>query len=121
MYIPKDAVNKELTEEFMAYMYSDEAVKIIAEDAKAVVPVNGSMEIASQYLDPLQVELLSMYDNGAKAILGGFAATTPVEGLSFTDIYVGTIDSIMSGDKTVEEWQTALIDASNKLREAIIK
>ncbi|MEF9970661.1 MAG: carbohydrate ABC transporter substrate-binding protein, partial [Ruthenibacterium sp.] len=94
---------------------------IIAEDAKAVVPVKGSMEIASKYLDPLQVELLSIYDNGANAIIGGFAATTPIEGLSFTDVYVGTIDSIMSGDKTVEDWQTALIEASDKLRAAIIK
>ncbi|MEG0134154.1 MAG: carbohydrate ABC transporter substrate-binding protein [Clostridium sp.] len=121
MYIPKDAANKELAEDFMAYMYSDEAVSIIAEDAKAVVPVKGSMEIASKYLDPLQVELLSIYDNGANAIIGGFAATTPIEGLSFTDVYVGTIDSIMSGDKTVEDWQTALIEASDKLRAAIIK
>lgn len=121
MYIPKDAANKELAEDFMAYMYSDEAVGIIAENAKAVVPVKGSIEIASEYLEPLQIELLSMYDNGAKAILGGFAATTPIEGLNFTDIYVGTIDSIMSGDKTVAEWQTSLHEASEQLRAAIIK
>lgn len=120
MYIPKDAENKGLAEEFMAYIYSDEAVKIIAENAKAVVPVAGSMEIASEYLDPLQVELLKMYDNGAKALIGVFAATEPVEGLTYSDVYVGTIDSVMNGSKTVKEWQTSLQEATDKMRANII-
>lgn len=121
MYIPKDAANKELAEEFMAYMYSDEAVKIIAENAKAVVPVKGAIEIANDYLDPLQVELFKIYDNGALPIMGGFVATNAVEGVSWTDIYLGTIDSIMSGNKTVEDWEKSLEETSAKLREAIIK
>ena len=121
MYIPKEAENIELAEEFMAYMYSDEAVKIVAENAKGVVPVQGSMEIATEYLDPLQVELLKMYDNGAKALIGVFAATTPIEGLNYSDVYVGTVDSVMTGDKSVNDWQTALQEATDKMRENIIK
>ncbi|MGL5379497.1 carbohydrate ABC transporter substrate-binding protein, partial [Clostridium sp.] len=121
MYIPKEASNKELAEEFMAYMYSDEAVAIIAENAKAVVPVEGAIEIAGNYLDPLQVEMFSIYDNGALPIMGNFAATESVEGLNFSDIYVGTVDSIMSGDKTVADWQKELTEASDKLRAALIK
>ncbi|SHI72022.1 carbohydrate ABC transporter substrate-binding protein, CUT1 family (TC 3.A.1.1.-) [Clostridium cavendishii DSM 21758] len=121
MYIPKDAANKELAEDFMAYMYSDEAVAIIAENAKAVVPVKGSIDIAKKYLSPLQIEMLSVYDNGALPIMGNFVATTPVEGVNFNDIYTGTIDSVMTGNKTVADWQNALDDASNKLRVAIIK
>lgn len=120
MYIPKDAENKELAEDFMAYLYSDEAVKIIAENAKGVVPVTGFMEIATEYLDPLQLEPLKMYDNGAKALLGVFAATEPVEGLTYSDVYVGTIDSVMNGSKTVKEWQTSLQEATDKMRANII-
>lgn len=121
MYIPKDAANKDLAEDFMAYMYSDEAVSIIAEKAKAVVPVKGSIEIASKYLDPLQIEMFQVYENGAKPVMGGFAATEPVEGVTFGDIYTGTVDSIMTGEKTVADWQKALQEASDKLRAAIIK
>lgn len=121
MYIPKDASSKDLAEEFMAYMYSDEAVKIIAENAKGVVPVKGSIDIASNYLDPLQIELFKIYDNGALPIMGGFAATNPVEGVNWTDVYLGTIDSVMAGSKTVDDWQKSLEDASDKLRAAIIK
>ena len=63
MYIPADAANTSLAEEFMAYMYSDEAVGIIAELGKSVVPVEGAIDIASKYLDDLQIEMLSVYDN----------------------------------------------------------
>ena len=121
MYIPADAANTSLAEEFMAYMYSDEAVGIIAELGKSVVPVEGAIDIASKYLDDLQIEMLSVYDNGAKPVMGGFAATEPVEGLVWNDSYILIIDSIMNGTKTVEDWQTALTSASDKLREAIIK
>ena len=121
MYIPAEASNIELAEEFMAYLYSDEAVGIIAELGKSVVPVEGAIEIASQYLDELQIEILSVYENGAKPVMGGFAATEPIEGLVWNDSYVLIIDSIMNGTKTVEDWQNELVSASDRLREAIIK
>lgn len=121
MYIPAEASNIELAEEFMAYLYSDEAVGIISELGKSVVPVEGAIEIASQYLDDLQIEMLSVYENGAKPVMGGFAATEPIEGLVWNDSYILIIDSIMNGTKTVEDWQNELVSASDRLREAIIK
>ena len=121
MYIPAEASNIELAEEFMAYLYSDEAAGIIAELGKSVVPVEGAIEIASQYLDDLQIEMLSVYENGAKPVMGGFAATEPIEGLVWNDSYILIIDSIMNGTKTVEDWQNELVSASDRLREAIIK
>ena len=122
MYIPKDAANIELAEKFMAYIYSDEAVEIIAQyGTAAVVPTVGSMEIAKKYLDDLNVEMLSVYDNGAKPVMGGFAATEPVEGLDWKNTYVGMVDSVMNGTKTVEDWQNQLVSDSDKLRAAIIK
>lgn len=65
--------------------------------------------------------MLSVYDNGAKPVMGTFVATEPVEGLVWTDAYVTIVDSIMNGTKTVEDWQNELTSASDKLREAIIK
>lgn len=121
MYIPAEASNIELAEEFMAYLYSDEAVGIIAELGKSVVPVEGAIEIASQYLADLQIEMLSVYENGAKPVMGGFAATEPIEGLVWNDSYILIIDSIMNGTKTVEDWQNELVSESDRLREAIIK
>ena len=61
----------------------------------------------------------SIYDNGATAVMGGFASTEPVEGVNMLDTLCGTVNSIVSGDKTVAEWQTAVEEASDKLRAAM--
>ena len=61
----------------------------------------------------------SIYDNGATAVMGGFASTEPVEGVNMLDTLCGTVNSIVSGDKTVVEWQTAVEEASDKLRAAM--
>lgn len=121
MYIPAEASNIKLAEEFMAYLYSDEAVGIIAELGKSVVPVEGAVEIARKYLDELQIQMLSIYENGAKPVMGTFAATEPIEGLVWNDSYILIIDSIMNGTKTVKDWKNELVSASDRLREAIIK
>lgn len=121
MYIPADAKNADLAKKFMAYMYSDEALDIMAEKGKAVVPVQNGLEIASKHLDPLQVELYEVYQNGTLPVIGNFVGTEAVEGLDYKAVWCGTIDSIMSGDKTVEQWQKDLEDANDKMRAAIIK
>ena len=51
--------------------------------------------------------------------MGGFAATEPVEGVSMADSLFKAVDSIVSGDKTVEEWQTGVEETSDKLRDAM--
>ena len=37
--------------------------------------------------------------------IGGFAATKAVEGVSMPDTLFRTIDSVVSGDKKVKDWQ----------------
>jgi N-acetylglucosamine transport system substrate-binding protein len=61
----------------------------------------------------------SIYDDGAKAALGNFAATEPVEGVNFADTVFGTVNSLVSGDKTRDEWVEAIKVDSDKLREAL--
>lgn len=115
MYIPKKAENKELAKEFMAYMYSDEAVERIAKTSGAVMPVLG----ADAFLSGLDQEFYSIYDQGTKAVMGNFAATESVEGVTFYDTLFSAIDSVMAGEKTVEQWQAAVEADSGKLRKAL--
>ena len=103
-----------MAKEFVAYMYSDEAAQIFAK-AAAIQPITG----VSDYLEGDNKMFYSIYDNGATAVMGGFAATAPVEGVNMLDVLCGTVNSIVSGDKTVEEWQAAVEDASDKLRAAM--
>lgn len=114
MWIPAAAQNQDMAKEFVAYMYSDEAAKIFAKSA-AIQPITG----VSDYLEGDNKLFYSIYDNGATAVMGGFAATAPVEGVNMLDTLCGTVNSIVSGDKTVAEWQAAVEEASDKLRAAM--
>lgn len=114
MWIPSAAKNKEAAKEFMTYVYSDEAAAIFAE-AGAIQPIDG----ISEKLSGDNKLFYSIYDSGAKAGMGGFAATEAVEGVSMADTLFGTIDSIVSGNKTVKDWQKAVEQVSGQLREAL--
>lgn len=114
MWIPKEAKNAELAKEFVAYMYSDEAAQIFAK-AGAIQPIQGIVDS----LTGDNKLFYSIYENGATAVLGGFATTKPVEGVNMTDTLFGTVNSIVSGDKNVDEWRAAIIEANNKLNAAL--
>lgn len=115
MYIPKQAKNKDLAKEFMAFMYSDKAVELIIKNSGAVMPVEG----AESFLDGLNKEFYSIYENGTKAVMGGFASTESVEGVNFYDTLFSAIDSVMLGTKTVQQWQEDVEKDSTKLRAAL--
>ncbi|MCT4562908.1 MAG: carbohydrate ABC transporter substrate-binding protein [Maledivibacter sp.] len=120
MYIPEGAKEVDLAKKFMAYMYSDEAAKIIHEKSGAVQPIVGVSKFMTE--GDQNKLFYSVYDNGAKAAMGGFAAAPPVEGVDLTSgdgILFGTVNSIVSKNKTVEQWQNEVVEAAAKIREAI--
>ncbi len=114
IWIPAAAQNKDAAKQFVAYMYSDEAAKIFSESG-AIQPIVG---FADQ-LDGDNKLFYSIYDNGAKAALGSFASTDPVEGVNFADTVFGTVNSLVSGDKTRQEWVEAIKKDSDLLRAAL--
>ncbi len=115
MWIPQQAENPELAKAFLAYMYSDEAAEIFTKSG-AIQPIEGVSDFITNEESKL---IYSIYDNGAKAAMGGFAATEAVEGVSIADTLLSTIDSIVTGDKEVAEWQAAVESASDQLRGAL--
>lgn len=114
-WIPAGAENKDLAKQFMAYLYSDEAAKIFAA-SNAMQPIT----TISNMLNDENKLLYGIYDSGAKAALGGFAATEPIEGLTVYDVWFAPIDSLVSGDKTRKQWVDEIKAASDKFREALI-
>lgn len=115
MWIPAAAENQDLAKEWVAFMYSDVAADIFAK-SNAIQPIAG----ISDKLEGDNKMFYSVYDNDAAvAVMGGFAATTPVEGVSMADSLFKAVDSVVSGDKTVADWQTAVEETSDKLRDAM--
>lgn len=117
MYIPaassKD--NKDLAKEFIAYCYSDEAAKLFYENGGAVMPITTASSLMGE--NDQNKLYYSVYDNGAKANAVGFAAADAIEGVDLTSadgILYGTVNSVMTGKKTVDQWYDAVIKAVQK-------
>ena len=113
-WIPKKAENKELAKEFLAYLYSDETASIFASSG-AVQPIKN----ASDFVKDESRLFYSVYDTGAKAVMGGFAATEALEGVSISESLFTAYNSVVSGDKSAEDWQEAVSEVSEKLRKAL--
>ena len=127
MYVPEKAANKDLAMKFMAYCYSDEAAKLFYDNgpvndkgvkgAGGLMPIKGSESLIAES----DQFMYSMLANGVNANTVGFMAANAVEGVKLdgeTGILYGTVNSVMSGDKTVDEWYNATIEAVAKIKDA---
>ncbi len=113
-WIPSGAQNIDAAKQFIAFLYSDKAVEIFLKGG-AVQPVIGAAETIA---DAEKKEFLSIYDNGAKAAMGGFATFKPVAGLgSVREVYLDPVNGIVSGNVTVEQWVDGIKEASAQMRE----
>ncbi|GAA2540394.1 hypothetical protein GCM10010435_04770 [Winogradskya consettensis] len=114
VWIPGSAEHKDAAKDFIAYLYSDEAAAIFAK-SDAIQPIAG---IAAK-LTGENADFYKVYEDPAvSALVGGFAGTAPVEGVDIKGTLFDTANSVISGDKTEVQWQTALDEASEKLRQA---
>ena len=112
-WIPSGAANIDAAKQFVAFLYSDAACEAFAK-AGAIQPVLG---IADK-LEGDNVMFYSIYDNGAKAAMGNFAAYESVAGLgTVREVFFDPVNSLVSGDLTVEGWVEGIIPASNQMRE----
>lgn len=114
IWVPAKAKNADLAKQFIAYLYSDEAAGIFAK-VGAVQPINGM----AGKLEGDNKLFYSIYDGGAKAAMGAFATTDPVEGVSISDTVFGTVDSLVTKAKTQAQWVEAITKASDQLRGAL--
>lgn len=114
IWSPKASVNTELANQFIAFLYSDVAVKEFAK-VGAIQPVLG----VSDYLDGDNKLFYSIYENGAKAAMGAWAATDAVEGVNIADSVFGSVNSLVNKTLTKEEYVARIIEASDKLRPAL--
>jgi N-acetylglucosamine transport system substrate-binding protein len=110
-WIPAGAEHKDAAKEFLAFLYSDEAAAIFAEQ-NAIQPIKG----LSETLEGDAANFYAAYDQeGVNALVGGFAATTPVPGVDLKATLFDTANSVIQGSTSMEQWQQSLNETSNKL------
>ena len=116
-WIPSGAKNIDAAKQFVAFLYSDKACEIFAK-SNAIQPVLGIAE----KLEGDNVMFYSIYDNGAKAAMGNFAAYKPVAGLGTNrEEFFDPINSLVEDKITKEEWIKGIKEASDKMRENLVK
>lgn len=111
-WIPSGAEHIDAAKQFVAFLYSDVACEIFAK-ANAIQPVLG---IADK-LEGDNVLFYSIYDNGAKAAMGNFAAFDAIPGIDrVSQVLFDPINSLVSGDMTRDEWVQNIIEANDLMR-----
>ncbi len=119
-WIPADAKNQDNAKAWIAFLYSDAAMAIMGSDTNgnAVMSAVG----ATAALTGVAKDMYGIFDRGAKLCTGSFGATNPVDGIESPGaIWFDTLNSVVSGDKTAEQYIAAVKEANDKLRAALIK
>lgn len=131
MWVPADAPNMDLAKEFVKFMYFDEVVDICLNnkttdkesgkesDTPVVVPVKGA---ADKLPDGVTKDCYAAATaDDVVAVTGKWATTAPIEGLDMAKAVYGPIESINTGDMTVDEWQKQLVETWEKCADALEK
>lgn len=118
-WIPAAAENKDLAKQFIAYLYSDEAARLFYHNSPAGSPAVQPIVGISDMLTGDNKVYFSIYENGAKAAMGAFAATDAVEGTDVRSAWFDPINSLVSGDKTRDQWILGIKETSDILRSAL--
>ena len=110
-WIPEGAANKDAAKQFVAFLYSDTAADIFAKGG-AVQPIRGMTD----QLEGDNKLFYSIYDSGAGAAMGSFAAYSPIPGIDNTSVFFEPINSLVGGTLTIDDWKANIISATDQMR-----
>ena len=116
VWMPSQAKNKDLGKEFIAFLYSDKAGQIFAKATEdggpAIQPIFGLAE----KLSGDDKMFYSIYDTGATAVMSSFAKFDPIPGVSVRTTFLEPVDSLVTGDKSLDEYIAQIVKDSDKMR-----
>ncbi len=111
-WIPAAAPNLDAAKQFVAFLYSDAACAIFAKGG-AVQPVPG----LTDNLEGDNKLFYAIYDNGADAAMGNFAAYEAVAGLgTVREVFLDPVNGLVNGTVTVDQWVSDIKAASDQMR-----
>lgn len=118
VYIPAASENVEAAKDFLAFLYSDEAIKLNAEKTGGIPPVVGATDLTKDILDPMVLSTFQAFDNGYKPYIGGFA-TVDSEIVPKKEFY-GHVNAVVDGKETTDDWVAACVKLSNDVRDSLV-
>ena len=116
-WIPAGAPNLDAAKQFVAFLYSDKACEIFAKGG-AIQPVPG----LTDNLEGDNKMFYSIYDNGADAAMGNFAAYNAVAGLgTVREVFLDPVNGLVNGSVTEDQWIADVKAASDQMRANIME
>ena len=116
-WIPAGAPNLDAAKQFVAFLYSDAACAIFAKGG-AIQPVPG----LTDNLEGDNKMFYSIYDNGADAAMGNFAAYNAVAGLgTVREVFLDPVNGLVNGSVTEDQWIADVKAASDQMRANIME
>ena len=110
-WIPAGAEHMDAAKQFIAFLYSDTACEIFAKGG-AIQPVLG----VADTMEGDNKMFYSIYDNGAKAAMGAFAAYDSVAGLgTVREVFLDPVNQLVSGNITRDAWVDGIKEASAQM------
>lgn len=120
MWIPAAAKNVELAKEFMAFQYSEEALKLNAELAHGVPPVKGTADYLNGQVSDAVLASYELFDEGYLPIIGtAFGVVSGTE-ISPRDEFYNQVGDVMSGKLTVDQWIEHMEDVCDQVRDKLV-
>ena len=111
MYIPAAAKNKELSKQFLAFQYSDEAIELNARLANGVPPVRGAAQVLKQYASDAVYQSCAVFDHSYRPYITNYAMLPEGEEVP-RDVVYNNIGSVLDGSLSVEDWVAQLEEVS---------
>lgn len=120
MFIPEKAKNKELAMEFIKYQYRDDIIRLNAEKSTGVIAVRGGAELAKDALPASAYDAATVFDRGVQPFLFEWRVTPPTP-FSINDEVVNSVNTVMKGDMSVDQWIDHVEKSFARLRDLLDK
>lgn len=116
--IPARAPNPELAKEFLKYQYTDEAMKVNAEKAKGLLPVEGALEICKPVISESLYNFFAMFDKGVLPLLADWKTLPEGSKVNMNqEIFDKCVTQVMNGQMTVDQWMDNVEKAMKQIRD----
>ncbi len=121
IYIPAAAKNIDMAKKFLAFQYTDEAIKLNAELAKGVPPIKGAVEYLKNSVSPATYESYQIFTKGYQPLLGQPFGVVVDTSLVPRDEFFNQLGGIMSGRISVEQWIAHTEEVSAQVKDHLVK
>ena len=116
LMIPAKAKNPELAKEFLKYIYTDKIIKLNGEKAKAVMAVEGAVELVKDSITPSSYECFKSVENGKLPVMGSFKQLAKGSKTNVTDEIYKPLSGVMNKQLTAAQWGDKLDSVYAKIR-----